>query len=343
MTATGFPRVVAALLCGVLPGAVVVCTEAASPLTMVVEGSKSPRPEVYLQGEPPSGPIIITNTSSQPLKVTYDAAPTFAELGRRTGWALHLKGEAAGPICSIIAETSVLLAEPFVTTLAPSEVVVRQWGSARPLGPGRYEVWVTYDPLAAGLGWFLDKEGLPPLRVESNHLHFEVVAATGLDAEAFEKYGRDNPCTTWWNGTWGQKVVADYPTSVYAGWALLSSSYFSCQVPSWDVESGWSPDRPPSAALLEELRTRQQEQNEGMTRHALAAVEQLRDYLARRPDFPDADWMRQVIACNKLTAGDVQGARSMLEALLRKDDLPYRLREHTEAALAKVDEATGRQ
>jgi len=310
-------------------------------LRMAVESNKAPRAEVYVQGEPIGGRMIIENAGSRPLKVVRSPAPS--AIAAPTSWRLHFEGDTALPASPYCETLHVDLGAAYFTSMAPGERVVLPWVAPRQPLPGHYEVWISYDPVGDGYDWFLDAQDLPRLKVESNHLKLQVVAATGLDAEAFEKYGRDNPCTTWWNGTWGQKMVADYPTSVYAGWVLLSSSYVGCQVPSWDLESGWSPDRPPSAALLEELRGRRQEQNEGTTRRALAAVEQLRNYLARRPDFPDADWMRHVIACNKLTAEDVEGARKMFKALLSKDDLPSRLREHAEAALAKVDEAGGRQ
>ena len=348
-----------ALCCASLLWSLAAWAEQASALRMVVEGYKSPRSEVYLQGEPIAGRMIIENVSDQALKVVYKPAPRFR--GFDTGWRFHLEGDMWVSTCEEIAEET---SGPFVSVLEAGQRIEWPYQMTRFLLPGRYAIWITYDPVGAGHGRFVEQEGLPKLRVESNRLQVEVVAPTGIDAQAFEKYwarpreafeaaARRNgvavskleawmlddyekgyACSEWWM-TPG--LPDEFPTSVYAGWVLLrGANVFAAEVgplPSSDLSM--VPEGP--------MRDRVRQAKEGGVRYSSRRVEELRNYLARRPDFPGRDEMRFIIALEKARVGDLGGARTIVESLIAQADAAPWLRDVSRALQRRVEEAAGRQ
>lgn len=303
-------------LASLLVGLVAGCCGAGDPvptLLMRLEGYNSPRSERYLRGEKVTARAVLENRSKAPAELVYRP---FAVHDSRTGWSLHIDGGDVGPACN---PAPAKLTPPSLYTLEPGGVAAVELTVGRSLGTGHYEMWVEYDPSPV-LDWFLRQEGIPKTYLESNHLNFEIVEPTGVDADAWERHG-DERCNRMPDDWRVQQQLADeFPDSTYVGWGLLRPTFSGCALTGGAANA--QAHRPTSR--------RGRDASEGLQHAAAEAIGRMTDYLARRPDFAGADQMRFAIACSMVNSGDLPGARSLVNTLLEKNDLPPWLRQVTE-------------
>lgn len=153
--------------------------------------------------------------------------------------------------------------------------------------PGEYEVWLEYD--AKTLGAKALKELLTPIRSESNHVRLRLNQPSGLDATIFHSY--HNACNQITLAP--DSILSKYPTSTYAGYALLSQGQcipdprvFLTDVLSMDKHA--------------QIEPQSANQMAGDKRRSLDGdqerVAQLEAYLKARPDFAQADCLKVELA-----------------------------------------------
>ncbi len=220
-----------ALLALMIAALAIDCATADDPATamrITVFGPKSPRPERYLVGETVTFRVVVANQSEEPIKLMFLSPGCLGN--PKTGWVLHLEGDAVGPPCVYRDDRLRIL--PPLTTLAPNEEFAMYSGPMRSLGAGRYEAWVEYEQPAARLDVFAGQQGIVKERVVSNRFHFEIVEPEGVDALVLEKFGSGMFCTTILiSQSTGQEIVEEFPTSTYAGLALVSGQGFRVYSP----------------------------------------------------------------------------------------------------------------
>ncbi len=81
---------------------------------------------------------------------------------------------------------------------------------------GSYEIWMEYD--STNLPAYWDDIHITRTNVISNHIKIELNNPIGIDAEIFSKY--NNKCNRLTISY--DELLKKYPTSTYAGWALLN-------------------------------------------------------------------------------------------------------------------------
>ncbi|MCD4748677.1 MAG: hypothetical protein K8R59_04815 [Thermoanaerobaculales bacterium] len=291
------------------------------PFTITLLGSKSPRPERYLLGEPIRMRATLENRTDEP--VTIAGGPLFGLISHGA-MQLRITGDEPGPLLPIYEGISALGIQAS-RTLEPRERIVGYLNQPWILGPGRYEIWIEYAP--AGRGWdrLMEREGIPNLQVESNRFRFEIVEPSGIDAQAFAKYGDKRFNRLPGSHELREKLVREFPASVYAGWVISGGTTMMAMGPLA------RPAEVPQIPFEEHVRERELERvrrtNEGrLTRYA-ARIEELSSYLDLRPDFSGADEMRFGIAWLKLYLGEAEEAEQIVDRLVDTEDLPLWLRE----------------
>lgn len=308
------------------------------PIRIILEGYKTPRPERYLLYEGVYVRATVENTSDEPVKVIESPLQTMNI--QHSSWNLKIEGDdVEQPQKALSGLRSIPLP---TTTLAPKEKVTKELASFWRLGPGEYEIWVEYDP-PRSLDWFLEEDDVPRMKVVSNRFRFEIVPPTGIDADViarFEKGDREKFETMgtrqWYNSILNNQyftdlILEEFPSSTYAGWVLGGRPY--PQDPEKMMELLKKRIAPPPLYNKRVAETRA-----GLKRFAQKQIEQLTAYLQIRPDFPDADWMNFRIAYLSLEIGDTDRAKTILEQLVKVNDLPTCFRDQTEALHAFAKE-----
>ncbi len=296
--------------------------EQPAQLRITLEGYKSPRPERYIAGEPVPLRVTIENTSDHQVKL-----PSLPFEGRST--KIHIGGDVVAENCKLASLMYMGYLTP--STLEPRQRLTKYW-DARSFGAvdtGEYEMWIEYDSSAESED-YLEREGIPVVRVESNRLGFEIVAPSGVDALVLEKFGHKECKSFPHERDFREKLASDFSTSTYTGWAMLHGE--------WPDQA--SPPEPGRGG------------GEGPWYHQeySARLERMVRYLAARPDFDGADQMTFWIAWCRAYLGDKGQARGEVNTLLAKTDLPpwlraecERLRDHLEQRAVAATPAPAHQ
>ncbi len=338
MTIRASSCLIAPVLCASLMTSCHCAAETGPPLTITLEGFKSPRAERYLMGEEVHMLLTVGNRTAEPLKVLQD--PNAVYLAGAAAWRLHLEGEGLGPAC----ERDTVKQAPYHVTIGAGDSLIQYLHLRWRLGPGQYEMWVEYQP-PAGWDWYVEQEGIPRLRAGSNRFRFEVVRPTGVDEEVFKKYGDDEAYLKehgyprWCTGMLeqykvGQQVVEEFPTSTCAGWELAGRPG-PVPLPVLRTMPSTVHELPPER--LAEQRRDVERSNDFNRSSCAARIERLTRYLDARPDSDGADQMRFQIAWCEVLLGQVPDASEIIAALLAKDDLPHWLRRECEKLKARIE------
>jgi hypothetical protein len=187
---------------------------------------------------------------------------------------------------------------------------------------GHYEVWLEYN--TTGAADYLLKAGLAPIRVESNHVSFDIGPPRGLDARIFSQYGR--ACNQL--ALSPKEMLEKYPTSIYAGYAFLCDGQcipdprvFMTDLLGFDSHALKSPES--STQMAADKKRSLDADN--------TRVDQLTSYLKSHPDFARADCLKLELAgrmaalqrfqeseaiCNELTSASAPSESAKKAQLL---------------------------
>jgi hypothetical protein len=184
---------------------------------------------------------------------------------------------------------------------------------------GDYELWVEYD--AVNLQGFGLAPYLTPIKAQSNHVRFRIIAPTGLDAEVFAKYS--DPCNRM--PQYYLELLNSYPTSTYAGYMLGNATAFN-------VGFGLRTDylinvlikddfvqRHPIASVpklvKKDGKTDEVFDHVPMGQQLQSSRQQIDTFLVLHPGFALRDRLEAVRACESLALHDEAAAVSSLEWL----------------------------
>jgi hypothetical protein len=192
------------------------------------------QPSRWILGEDPQITEVWTNTGDKPVFVAYGADPSSRFNHIRLIGPLRKDCETGR---RMVEEGGVV---PNPPKLAPGKVlrVVHSLHNYGCVDAGHYEAWIEYDTTNAP-GYYREAD-LAILRLESNHVEFDIVAAQGTDAEVLSKHG--NKCSQ--VTLTPQELIEKYPASTYAGYVIakklldLSDWRFKVGTPASAIQAG---------------------------------------------------------------------------------------------------------
>ena len=142
--------------------------------------------------------------------------------------------------------------------------------------------------------------------VPSAEARILIVEPAGVDLEAFNAF-KGRPLG------YKEDLLARYPTSTYAGWLVFGGYQDIERKTTWMVDTLKAPQNVTK-------RTFDQSQN----KWGAVRIDQLSSYLAARPDWHYADWMRLEILYWHVYRGEDDLAKAMLQKMekVNKDNKP---------------------
>ena len=256
-------------------------------------------------GEPLKCKIIWENTDQQPIKITYgftiaNPLTKLRIVGNINKECVH---EGFKPEWVPGAHATII----------PTEKIERSFDLTERgiVNPGSYELWIEFD--STGLPAFWDEYGVERLKAESNHFEFRLLTPTGLDAEVFQKH--KNSCNQ--IALTENEILTKFPTSTYAGYALVKKSPAGSLLEASVVTSEvrdlvWHVSEKATEAQKEEMRRKSREGYESFIKMAQA-------FLQVHPDFSQAAYLRKEMATCYFYLDKPQEAWLEVEALARLD------------------------
>jgi hypothetical protein len=259
----------------------------------------------YLLGEPAALQCIIENQGDAPLVVAYDFTFPDAPCVLRVSGPVRkdcVESQGKYEIGAYVAPPPI--APHQSTSFGP--IMVSAYGA---VDVGEYEFWVLYD--SARLGAPGLRALLPSVQAESNHLRIRLVPPTGTDLAAFKECA--TPCN---QVTFARDMLLkDFPTSTYAGYALLPAG--QC-IPDPRVflvnflEHDKTAERwPQTTGQMTAEKKKDLEDTE-------KRVAQLANYLKARPDFARADALKVELAGRLAMLGRFDEAHALCDEITLK-------------------------
>jgi hypothetical protein len=258
----------------------------------------------FVQGEPVIATGMVRNAANEPLVLPVGGANGF-----RPVFALERAGGPPGSVCpeegrkdgsrilwrAVPPDWSETHTRTFHCLLEPGEYVVRFWVSAE--GPDS-EVDTGRGP-PAGRAW----SG----RNEAPTVAIRITQPMGDDLAAFTLLGgrplADSP-----------RLLASFPTSTYAGYAILKGGPWQLDpVAELDVRGKHGETANGNADARPQMARIEAEQA-ALSRERVALLE---TYLAARPDFVFASFMRLELATRLAYIGRYDEARAIADRILR--------------------------